>query len=362
MDYLTEWREFLPRDKFLPHLQVLLKGYGQVLICPNQLTGFLLSVAIFVISREVWFLTVLGVMASTATAIHLKVRPFHINSGVYGFNGVVLGVAWAWFFNLNFISLLLFIFAAALSSVMMKAMSDFNARTIANLPVFSIPSLLLLLLLSSLSNHFFPSSSWRGPDERMIEYFRNFNASIITLSNKQWTWETIKIFLQAFSNHMMAFFIIMIAVFYHSSLSFFVVSVATLINIILIFFLGGVHEFGMLELYIYNSIPTVLALGGIFIVINKHVCVLTFLGCLGAVLLTYLGIHYLPFPTFVIPFNAVTIFIIWLVKSNRLKRKDGFYAVPMELVYSPEFGLEWYRGEVFADHYWRDLEKLIGQG
>jgi hypothetical protein len=64
-------------------------------------------------------------------------------------------------------------------------------------------------------------------------------------------------------------------------------------------------------------------------------------------------------PIFVAPFNFVTILFLWLVKSNHLKKDQGFLAVPMEFVSTPEFALSWYKGELYADNYWRQLEKKI---
>lgn len=350
MNYFAYWRELLARNKTAHFLDIILKGYSQVLICLHPATGFLMVVAIFYLSRTIGFLTLVGVLSSTLTAFVIRARAFHINAGVYGFNGVILGIAWLWFFRMNMVSIILLVFTAALSSFLMKLLIDINSRTKTNLPVFSIPSVILIWSIILLLQH----KNLVQADQHVLEYLRIYYENFACLSHDF----ALTTFLETFHKHVIVLFIIILGLRLHSRISLKLFLISFLITIVMIYSLGGAPEFKNVEFYLYNSIPCSIALGGTFLVFNRKVLVLTILGVIAVVGLTFIGIRIFPLPVFVAPFNFTTILFIWLVKAGFLRRKQGFYSVPMELISTSEFSLEWYKGELYADNYWRDIENL----
>lgn len=349
-----KWREITTRNKFASFLDALLKGYGQVLICLNPITGFLLAAVIFFFSRTVGCLSLSGVLVSTLTAIFLRAKDIHIKNGVYGFNGVILGIAWTWFLKVNCISLLLFICITCLSSVIIMSLIQINSKTRVNLPFLSVPSVLLIWLMVIFFKYFAIFSSIAGPDQGIVLYLENFQANFFSLTQAF----SFPLFLKTFSQHLIVLFCIWTAIAFHSRLSFLFAFLFFFVTLMIVYILGGALEFQNIEFYLYNTIPCGIALSGTFLVLTRPVVLLSLLGVILCAVITFLGLHFSPFPVFVFPFNFVTILFIWLVKSGWLKREQEFLAVPMDFVSTPEVGLSWLKGEVYAENYWREIERM----
>lgn len=332
----------------------LFKGYGQVLICLNPLTGILFSFTIFFVSKTVFLLSLLGVFFATLTAILIKAKSSHIETGVYGFNGVILGLAWPWFLNIHFASILLFIFFVCLSSVIIKGLIYQSSRQRSNLPFLSVPAIIIIWFVSLL----FPISpilkNFQGPDRGVIEYLNTFQANFSILSS-DFSWPQL---LSTFHLHILVVIFIFLAIGIHSRLSLLLAVSSFLITILTVFILGGPLEFQNIDFYFYNAIPSAIALGGVFLVLTRPVFLLTCLGVLLINLMVFWGMSKFPLPIFVLPFNLITIIFIWLVKAGFLKREQEFAATPMDLVSSPEIGLQWLKGEIYAQNYWRAFEKF----
>ncbi len=361
MDPWAGWNDLARKKPFFRFADTLAKGYAQVLFCLHPGTGLFLAGAIFYISPAIGSLTLLGVVYSTLTAFLVRARALHIDSGVYGFNGVVLGVAWGWFFKLKPASVVLLILAAILSSLLMKFLSGLSARTRTNVPVFSLPSLLLIWSLLLGLHTFFPRTDLLGPDQRMEEYFQDFQNHFLALRNYFTGW----MFFSTFQRHLVAIALILFGVYLHSWISAGAAGISFLLTLAMILGLGGIGEIVNIEFYLYNTIPCAIALGGIFLVLNRRAVALTVLGVVLVGLLTFAGIKYFPFPAFVAPFNFITILLIAGVKAGTFARKYGLHAVPMELISTPQMGIQWYQGERYAVRFWQEISnpsaKIIGR-
>lgn len=105
-----------------------LKGAGQVFFMENSLTGILFFVAIGFASYTtgVWATTigaVLGVAIATLTAQALDYDKASINSGLYGFNGILVGVALPTFIAVSPLLWLYIVIGAAVSTVVTATFS-----------------------------------------------------------------------------------------------------------------------------------------------------------------------------------------------------------------------------------------------
>ena len=78
---------------FLDGINAILRGIGQVIFANNPLSGLIILVAIFIHSPWVGIYGLLGAIASTVTAIFLKLNVGAIRNGVLGFNGTLIGLA-----------------------------------------------------------------------------------------------------------------------------------------------------------------------------------------------------------------------------------------------------------------------------
>ena len=352
----ARWREFLPHNKVSTFLNIILKGYGTTLMCSNRVTGLFVFLAILLISPVTCWLTLIGVISATLTAHWIGARSSYIHSGCYSFNGVVLGIAWPCFLQINAISIMTLSFICAGSSVIMKYCLDYSCRTRSNLPVLSIPSVILIWLIYALAVALPSGQLLRGPDQSIVEYTQSYQSGVLRLHNKQWTNLTINMYWDTFKIHFLAVVFIAVGLFRHSRISAGVALAMTVLTAVLVYLLGGMNEFAQIDEYLYNTVPCGLALGGAFLVLNRRVWLLILGNLLLIVLIIYMGFHIFHFSVFIAPFNFFTILSLWLVKKNILKKEDGFYAVPMELIFSPETAEEWRKGEIYAQNYWKDIE------
>ncbi len=109
-------------------LEVCLKGAGQVFFMENALTGALFLVAIGYASFEtgVWSTSlgaVIGLIIATATAKMLKVDEQSYRSGLFGFNGILVGIALPTFIAVSAELWFYIVVGAAISTVVTSAFS-----------------------------------------------------------------------------------------------------------------------------------------------------------------------------------------------------------------------------------------------
>ncbi|MGC2787201.1 MAG: urea transporter, partial [Roseiarcus sp.] len=99
---LREWEALCTQSPVLRFVDIGLRGFAQVMFQDNPLTGVLFLAAIAWGSAvagapHVLVAGVLGVVASTLTAVWLKADRTALTAGPYGYNGVLVGLALATF-------------------------------------------------------------------------------------------------------------------------------------------------------------------------------------------------------------------------------------------------------------------------
>lgn len=119
-------------------LAVCLRGTSQVFFMENQLTGVLFFAAMAYASYEtgIWATTIgalIGVVVASVTAHWLKCDEKSLISGLYGFNGVLVGAALPTFIAASPQLWVYIIFGAALSTVVTAAFSSTLTK------IFGIP-------------------------------------------------------------------------------------------------------------------------------------------------------------------------------------------------------------------------------
>ncbi len=92
-----ELHEHLRRVPPLEFIEDCLRGVGQVMFMNNPLTGLLVMIAAWTFDPWLGFGGTVGVIVSTATAMLLGFDRAAIRAGLFGFNGVLCGLALATF-------------------------------------------------------------------------------------------------------------------------------------------------------------------------------------------------------------------------------------------------------------------------
>lgn len=104
------------------YVKTLLRGVGQVMLQNNTITGLLFLVGIFWNSTLMGVGAVLGLLSSTLAAVLFKYKQDDINNGLYGFNGVLVGIALLFYFEPSRLIFVSIVFGAILSTFVMNFM------------------------------------------------------------------------------------------------------------------------------------------------------------------------------------------------------------------------------------------------
>lgn len=128
-------------------IKTLLLGFSQVFLLQSPLSGVLILAGLFCNSWQLALLALLGCLVSRAVASLWRDTEQEIADGLYGFNGTLVGIAIGVYWEISWLSLLLLVIGAALSTWVARAF-----RRYAQLPGLTAPFIIAVwaLLLVSL--------------------------------------------------------------------------------------------------------------------------------------------------------------------------------------------------------------------
>lgn len=121
-----------------PFYDPYLKGIGQIMLQENSLTGLLFLVGILINSPLMAAGTLLGAVVGTLTATLLKFDQGNINSGLYGFNAALVGIAMLVFFDATIVVWISIVVLSAISAILM------NICLKNKIPIFTFPFIVLV--------------------------------------------------------------------------------------------------------------------------------------------------------------------------------------------------------------------------
>lgn len=132
---------------FYQEIKTTLLGFSQVFLLQSPLSGALILVGLFCNSWQLALFALLGCLVSRATASLWRDTKSEIVDGLYGFNGTLVGIAIGVYWEISWLSLLLLVIGAALSTWLARAF-----RRHAQLPGLTAPFIIAVwaLLLVSL--------------------------------------------------------------------------------------------------------------------------------------------------------------------------------------------------------------------
>ena len=122
-------------------------GFSQVFLLQSPLSGVLILAGLFCNSWQLALLALLGCLVSRAVASLWRDTKSEIADGLYGFNGTLVGIAIGVYWEISWLSILLLVIGAALSTWLARAF-----RRHAQLPGLTAPFIIAVwaLLLVSL--------------------------------------------------------------------------------------------------------------------------------------------------------------------------------------------------------------------
>src|SRR6266498_3013066 len=139
------WGQMVEGNPVLTVVDTLLRGTGQVMFQNNPLTGLIFLAGIFVNSGKLGGLGILGLATSTLTAYLLGADRTLIRNGLFGFNGILVGIGLAFFLNYNGLLIGYIILGGALSTVAFMALA--NMLSVWDMPALTAPFVLTAWLL-----------------------------------------------------------------------------------------------------------------------------------------------------------------------------------------------------------------------
>jgi urea transporter len=139
------WSGLAEGNPVMTTVDTLLRGVGQVMFQNNPLTGLIFLAGIFVNSGKLGGLGLLGLAASTLTAYLLGADRALIRNGLFGFNGILVGIGLAFFLNYNGLLIGYIILGGALSTVAMMGLA--NLLSVWDMPALTAPFVLTAWLL-----------------------------------------------------------------------------------------------------------------------------------------------------------------------------------------------------------------------
>ncbi|WP_299281874.1 urea transporter [uncultured Porphyromonas sp.] len=129
--------------------KTLLLGFSQVFLLQSALSGALILVGLLCNSWQLALLALLGCLVSRSVASLWRDTEQEIADGLYGFNGTLVGIAIGVYWEISWLSILLLVVGAALSTWLARAL-----RRHAQLPGLTAPFIIAvwaLLILSMLA-------------------------------------------------------------------------------------------------------------------------------------------------------------------------------------------------------------------
>jgi urea transporter len=118
------WKQAAASNTLVGFIDEILRGIGQVMFQNSPITGMFFLAGLFLGGWQFGVYGLLGTAASTLTARWLAVPAPAVQAGVYGYNGTLVGVALAFYLADNALLPVYVIFASAVSAIVAAAIGN----------------------------------------------------------------------------------------------------------------------------------------------------------------------------------------------------------------------------------------------
>ncbi len=302
-DISTVWRD---GNLFLDSV---LYSYAQIFFSNRKWFG-LAALLISFIDVQVGALGFLGVLLSNSFALYLNFDKDKIRKGFYGFNGILLGAAIGFFFEITPLILgmaIVFIFLAFFISASMEHLM----ANVFNLPGLSLPFILTLYVFLIVVTNF-----------NGVLYRDLLTASTGAISFLP---DCVNLLLNSVAlillqSKAVAGFLILIIILVFSRVMFINSLIAFFFNFAVISILFKNPSYTLLILTSFNAILIAFALGGSMIILSKKTIPLLLMTIFFTIIFTLFFESILAeklLPVLVLPFNFVALSTIYSLKFRK---------------------------------------------
>ena len=308
------WSDGVERNLLMRLVDVSLRGAGQVIFQNNPLTGLLFIIGVgwgaySAHNIAVAIGAVVGLVLSTVTAMLLDSDSESLREGLFGFNGMLVGVAVPTFLVDSPLMWLLLVIGAAVSTVTMLAIS--NVMKTWGVPALTFPFVLTtwFLVLAAYSFGHLPISSMGAPALPRAPGSAAFGIAVSAdFLVRSWLNGPAQVFL---INNTLTGIIIVVGLLVGSVWSAVFALVGSAVALIFAILFGARADSIDAGLYAFSPILTAVALGSVFYSPSWRVALFALLGTVFTVIVQGAldaAVSPAGIPTFTAPF----VFVTWL--------------------------------------------------
>jgi urea transporter len=290
-------------------IESILFSYSQIFFCNRIWFGIAAIIATFIVP-ELGILALSGVIISNLIAILFKFDKTKIRNGFYGFNGILLGAAASFYFELTpFLIWLIFVFI--IITFFISAVLEHHFASVFNLPGLSLPFIIsLYIFFLFLRNYDFINYK----EFAFIDYsFLYFIPEVVKTYFKSYS-------LILFQSSILSGIILAVAILFFSRVLFINSLIAFIFNYLFLNLIFPNADEALLILTGFNSILTSFALGGSLIIVSRKSLLLIILSSLMVIIFAGFFIKLLAFyflPILVLPFNVIVLSTLYSLKFRQ---------------------------------------------
>ncbi len=290
-------------------LDSILYSYSQIFFSNRKWFGFA-ALLISFIDYKVGALGLLGVLLSNSFALYLKFDKDKIRKGFYGFNGILIGAAIGFFFQLSPLIIglaIVFIFLAFFISASLEHLM----ANVFNLPGLSLPFILTLYVFLIVVTNF-NGVLYRDILTASTGSIKFLPDNINLLLNS--------VALILLQSKAVAGLLLLVIILFFSRVMFLNTLIAFFFNYAIINILFDNPSYTLLILTSFNAILISFALGGSMIILSKKTIPLLLMTIFFTIIFTLFFESILAeklLPVLVLPFNFVALSTIYSLKFRK---------------------------------------------
>lgn len=327
------WQNLGDRFPAVFVLDAVLRSYGQVIFSDNPLSGLFMVAGLSLFSGKLVLYSFLGALAALFSSRLAHEDKYFLRHGISGYNGVIFGIFWSWYFQISLPALVMFTIMAFLLTPTRHAMlrSMFYSRF--RLPIMNLPSVAVIYLAL------------------LVIYWLVYSAGLILPLNIYTPYDAVSsplftlpslngnshlAFIQKHYIH--AWVIILCGIFIHSRISAVIAVFGFLVGYALCGIIPDSVKVGEEVFLGFNAFPVATILFGIFFLPTFRTLVFTLAAVVFCALLWILLVYVLKFinlPFLTLPFN-ITVLLSLILSRRMFLQRIGIFTVPLHMISRPE--------------------------